>query len=148
MKKKTQHKKEFLTLHGLLGALSFWGTAARGLLFAILAAAVFVVALTEVSSNAGFDNEIMLFIYVLGSFFVLDAGYVLISRTYRLLKPLDLLALAGAEVILAMLYIVPKVVVSQDIVLRVEPLTFAIFIPIIALSIRMLMGLLFGITKR
>lgn len=144
MTKKSSKEKPTLTLHVLLGALSFWGTAARTLLFTFLATAVFLVALTEVTATSAVDNQILILIYVLGSFLLLDFGYVMVARVYRMQKALDVLALIGAEFILALLYIAPKLVVSSDVAVRVNPLIFVVFIPIIVLSLRMLLGMLFG----
>lgn len=144
MTKKSTKKTPTLTLHSLIGALSFWGTAVRTLLFAFLAAAVFIVALTEATTDAAVDSEILVLIYVLGSFLLLDFGYVLIARAYALQRAIDLLALFVADILLALLYIAPKLVVTSDISVRTNPLIFVIFIPIIVLSLRMLVGMLFG----
>ena len=144
MTKKSTKNTQPLTLHGLIGALSFWGTAVRTLLFAFLAAAVFVVALSEATTDAAVDREILLLIYVLGSFLLLDFGYVLVARAYALQRALDLLVLFLADILLAVLYIAPKLVVTTDITVRTNPLIFVIFIPIIVLSGRMLVGMLFG----
>lgn len=147
MTKKTSQKSS-LTLHGLLIALSFWGTAVRTLLFCFLAAAVFFVALTEAPSVGAVDDEIMTVIYVLGSFLLLDFGYVMVARTYVLQKGLDVLALLVADLLLALLYIAPKVVVSSDISLKTNPLLYIIFIPLVAIGMRMLLGMLFGGRQR
>lgn len=144
--KKTQ--KQSLTLHGLLVALSFWGTAVRTLLFSFLAAAVFVVALTETTSVNAIDNEVMVLIYVLGSFLLLDFGYVMVARAYPLQRGLDILALLAADLLVTMLYIAPKVVVSSHVTLKTDPLIYVIFIPIVALSMRILLGMLFGGRQR
>ena len=144
MTKKSTKKTPTLTLHSLIGALSFWGTAVRTMLFTFLAAAVFVVALTEASTDAAVDSEILVLIYVLGSFLLLDFGYVLVARASTLQRAIDLLALFAADILLALLYIAPKLVVTNDISVRTNPLLFVIFIPIIVLSLRMLVGMLFG----
>ncbi|HAC56417.1 TPA: hypothetical protein DCF80_02860 [Candidatus Saccharibacteria bacterium] len=143
MKKKSV-KKQPLTLHGLLGALSFWGTATRTLLFGFLAVAVFLAALSETTTAAAVDNEVMVFIYVISSFLLLDFGYVLVAKTYALAKRRDMLVLALADAVLAMLYIVPKLLVDSGITLRTDPLIFIMFVPIIVLGLRMLVGILYG----
>ena len=148
MTKKTTKQKQTLTLHSLIGALSFWGTAVRTLLFGFLALAVFIVALSEATTETGVDGEVVVLIYVLGSFLLLDFGYVLIARSYLLQRGLDLLALFVADIILALLYIAPKLVVNSDITVRTNPLLFVIFIPIVVLSLRMLVGMLFGRRQR
>jgi hypothetical protein len=147
MTKKTTQKYP-LTLHALLVALSFWGTAVRTLLFSFLAVAVFLVALTEAATPAAVDNEVMTFIYVIGSFLLLDFGYVMVARAYILQKGLDVLALLIADILLALLYIAPKIVVSPGVVLKTSPLLYVIFIPIIAIGMRILLGMLFGRKQR
>jgi hypothetical protein len=144
MTKKSSPTKQTLTLHGLLGALSFWGTATRALLFGFLAVVVFIVALSEATTNAQIDTEMMILIYVLGSFLLLDFGYVLIARAYPLQKAVDILALFLADIFLAVLYIAPKVVVNSEVNVSVDPLVYVFFIPLIALALRMLVGILFG----
>lgn len=148
MKKKSTKQKQDLTLHKLLGALSFWGTATRTLLFGILATAVCIVALTEATTDTAIDGEIIVLIYVLGSFLLLDFGYVLVARAYTLHRNLDLLALFVADTLIAMLYIVPRLVVSSDVTAKTDPLLFVVFIPIITLGLRMLLGMLFGGRQR
>lgn len=148
MAKKTSPKKPTLTLHGLLGALSFWGTATRTFLFGFLAVAVFLVALTEASSGVAVDTQVITFIYVMACFVLLDFGYVLIARVYRLQKALDVLALVAADVMVGLLYIVPKVVVDSSVEVKTDPLIYVLFIPLVVLAIRALMGMLFGGRQR
>lgn len=124
--------------------MSFWGTAVRSLLFAFVGGAAFLLALSETTTAASFDNEILSFLYVLASYFVLDAGYVIAARAYTLSAKLDASILIAADVFLALLYIVPRLVVDSRIALAVNPLLYVIFVPIIVVSLRMLVGLLFG----
>lgn len=145
MAKKSQKKYSTpLTLHGLLGALSFWGTATRTFLFSFLGLVIMLVALSEAQNTTQADTEFMLFIYAIGSFLVLDFGYVLVARTYQLNKALDVLVVWVSDILLSLIYIVPNIVVEKRINSDLEPLTFLIFVPIVVLSGRMLMGLLFG----
>lgn len=137
-----------LTLHGLLAAISFWGTAVRTLLFAFLAVTVFLVALSEAGSASAFDSEVMVLIYVVGSFLLLDFGYVTVARAYKLLPGLDVLVLAVAELLVAALYIAPRLVVNPEVTLRTDPLLFVIFVPLVVLSMRTLIGMLFGSRTR
>lgn len=148
VKNKVSPKKNPLTLHGLLVSLSFWGTATRFLLFAFIATAVFVVALSEAFSSSAVDYQIMVFIYVLASFLLLDAGYVLVARRYALRRIIDIPALYLAELVIALLYVAPKMVVSRSIVLTYDPLVYALFVPIVVLGIRMLLGILFSTAAR
>jgi len=141
---KKHAKKQPLTLHSLLGSMSFWGTATRTMLFGFLAIAVFLAALTEATTANAVDNEVMVFIYVICSFLLLDFGYVLIARVYALSARRDFLALASADLVLALLYIVPNLLVDSGVTLRLDPLLFVVFVPIIVLSLRMLVGILYG----
>lgn len=147
MKKKSTNKQP-LTLHGLIISLSLWGTTVRTLLFGFVATAVLVVALSEVTSTSGVNDEIYKFIYVLASFLMLDIGYVAIARTYRIRRLFDIPALLASETLLAILYIAPKIVVSSDVSLRVDPLVYVLFIPLVVLLMRMLLGFLFGHRQR
>lgn len=149
MKKKPILKpKSSITLHQLLVALSFWGTAVRALLFSFLAAAIFLVALTEARSASAVDAEVMVLIYVLCSFLLLDIGYVMVARVYHLQRGLDVLALLLAELLLTALYVAPKLVVNPDIKLDTNPLLYIVFIPLVALSMRALLGMLFASRSR
>ncbi|MEO5498974.1 MAG: hypothetical protein ABIR46_00575 [Candidatus Saccharimonadales bacterium] len=147
MKKKSINKQP-LTLHGLVISLSLWGTTVRALLFGIVAAAVLVVALSEAAGTSAVNNEFYKFIYVIASFLLLDIGYVAIARTYRMRRIFDVPTLLASELLLALLYIAPKIVVSSDISLRVDPLVYVLFIPLVVLLIRMLLGFLFGHRQR
>ena len=147
MKKKPSKRTRSLSLHSLLGAVSFWGTATRALLFSFVAVVVFISALSEATSVTGIDVEIMTFVYVLGSFLLLDFGYVLIARTYWLRSSLDRLALFVADIFLAALYFIPNLLVNPQIRLTTDPLLFIIFVPVVVLSLRMLVGFLFGFRR-
>lgn len=147
MKKKSQKRTTSLSLHELLGAVSFWGTATRAFLFSFVALAVFASALSEAASESAIDTEIMAFVYVIGSFVLLDFGYVLIARTYRLRTFIDRLALYVADIFLTAIYFIPNLVVNPQIHLTTDPLLFIVFIPIVVLSLRMLVGILFGSRK-
>ncbi len=144
-KKKTSSQ---LSLHELICQMSFWGTSVRLLLFSFLAAVVFAFALSEASTSSAADSQIMQLIYVLGSFFILDFGYVMIARSYPLKRSVDMVFLATADVILALLYILPKSVVASTITTRENPLVYVFIIAIGVLSMRLLVGLLIGNPSR
>lgn len=143
-KKKTPQKRQSLTLHQLIIAISFWGTAVRALLFAFIAAAVFVAALSEAATATAVDNQILTLIYVLGCYLLLDFGYVMVARVYRLRRLFDVPLLLLADAFLALLYVAPKLIVDSRFDGTVDPLTFAVFVPILVIAVRMLIGLLFG----
>ncbi len=144
MAKRGSNNKQPLTLHHLLGAISFWGTATRALLFGFIAFVVFGIALSESTTAATADTEVMVLIYVLMSFVLLDFGYVMVARSYPIQKALDVLALVTADIFLALLYVIPKIVVNPSSRLTVDPLTYIVFVPIVVLSLRMLLGFLIG----
>ena len=144
MAKRGSNNKQPLTLHHLPGAISFWGTATRALLFGFIAFVVFGIALSESTTAATVDTEVMVLIYVLMSFVLLDFGYVMVARSYPIQKALDVLALVTADIFLALLYVIPKIVVNPSSRLTVDPLTYIVFVPIVVLSLRMLLGFLIG----
>ena len=144
MAKRGSNNKQPLTLHHLLGAISFWGTATRALLFGFIAFVVFGIALSDSTTAATADTEVMVLIYVLMSFVLLDFGYVMVARSYPIQKALDVLALVTADIFLALLYVIPKIVVNPSSRLTVDPLTYIVFVPIVVLSLRMLLGFLIG----
>ena len=144
MAKRGSNNKQPLTLHHLLGAISFWGPATRALLFGFIAFVVFGIALSESTTAATADTEVMVLIYVLMSFVLLDFGYVMVARSYPIQKALDVLALVTADIFLALLYVIPKIVVNPSSRLTVDPLTYIVFVPIVVLSLRMLLGFLIG----
>lgn len=144
-KKKT--KKSPLTLHGLLVALSYWGTATRLFLAAFVSLAVFAIALSETGGAvSAVSGEVITLIYVLGSILLLDFGYVMIARVLPLRRALDVLSLIVADFALLMLYAVPKVAVVPGVA-PVNPLGVAILLVLLALALRLLAGFLFS-TKR
>lgn len=133
----TKESKQRLTLHYLFGALSFWGTSVRVLLMAFLAGAVF---LAQVIENPGtYASELQSFIYVVGSFFVLDAGYVTIARSQPLSKVADMTVLLLADAALALAYIVPNFVHMPGLVWISR---WSILSVLFILSVRTLLGLL------
>ncbi len=144
--KKVQQKP--LTLHSLIIALSYWGSAVRTMLFGFIATAIFIVGLSETNSSVGLNTEAFKFIYVMASFLLLDVGFVAIARTYRLRRLFDIPMLIISESLLALLYIAPKIVVTSDLDVTVDPLIYVLFIPIVVLLIRMLLGFLFGYRQR
>lgn len=140
--KKHSSSPHSLTLHHLLVDLSFWGTSVRVLLFAVLAAVAFAFSVSEATTEAGVDRQIMLLIYALGSFLLLDFGYTLVARAYPLRRWFDVLVLLVLDGLLAMLYIVPKVVVARIAVGVVDPLVYVFFLAVGAVGARLLVGLL------
>lgn len=116
----------------------------------MLAAVAFAFSLSEAGTNAEVDNQIMLLIYVLGSFLLLDFGYTLVARAYPLVRWLDVFVLVVLDALVALLYIVPKVVVANVAAIRVDPLVYVFFVAVGAIGMRLLIGLLYtgGTTKK
>ncbi len=104
-----------LSLHHLLVALSFWGSATRIFLIGFIVFALSLVTVLGAQAGVGFSisatltDEIQRFVYVVGSFFILDVGYVLVARRYPLRILYDRLILLVAEFALALGYVLPHV---------------------------------------
>jgi uncharacterized membrane protein len=136
-------KQPRLTLHYLLGALSYWGTSVRVLLMAFLAAAVLTAHL--IADPSSYDVSLRAFIYIVGSFFLLDAGYVMLARAMPGKKSTDMTALLLTEVALGVAYIVPNFAVVPGLTWLSN---WALLIAIFVLSIRALLGFLFANTRK
>lgn len=132
-----------LTLHGLLGAISFWGTSVRLLLMAFLAGAVLAAHVIELPGS--YETEIQAFIYIVGSFFLLDAGYVMIARALPLKKTFDMAILLVVDLIIGLGYIVPNFAHIPELAWSAR---WTILIVLFVLSIRALIGLLHPTTKK
>lgn len=144
-KKKT--KNSSLTLHGLLGALSYWGTATRLFLAAFVSLVVFAIALSETNgSPSAFTAEAIIMIYAVGSLFLLDMGYVMAARALPLRRTLDVMSLVVADLTILFFYAVPKVTVGAAGPL-VNPVSIVLLFAVLVLALRLLSGFLFS-TKR
>lgn len=140
-------KKTSLTLHGLLVALSYWGTATRLFLAAFVSVVVFMIALSETNGSASaVSAEAIILIYVLGSILVLDAGYVIAARALPLKRFLDITSLAVADLAILCFYVIPKVTVTTTAPL-VNPVGIVLLFAVLVLALRLLTGFLFS-TKR
>lgn len=142
MAKKTI-KQPRLTLHQLLVALSFWGSAARLLLVGFLVMVIFALRITNLDTTITWEAQVV--IYVLGSFALLDIGYVMLARAFPLKKRLDVFCLLVLETLLAATYILPHLI-------SVSALSWfsnwLVLIVLLTLAIRGLLGLLFSTKKR
>lgn len=136
-------KQPRLTLHYLLGATSFWGTSVRLLLMAFLGAAVFTARVIVMPET--YASEVQAFIYIVGSFALLDAGYVMLARAMPLKRSLDMTVLLLADAAIAIIYVVPNFVYIPGFVLLGR---WTVLIVIFVLSIRALLGLLLANTKK
>lgn len=136
-------KQPRLTLHNLLGAVSFWGTSVRLLLIAFLAIAVLAAHVIDASGN--YEAELRAFIYIIGSFALLDAGYVMIARSMPLKKGADMTVLLLVEAAIGLSYVVPNFAFVPGLSWVAR---WAILIALFILSVRALLGLLFANTKK
>lgn len=142
MAKKTT-KQPRLTLHQLLGALSFWGSATRLLLLSFLVFVIFALRITNLDTTLTWEAQVV--IYVLGSFALLDIGYVMLSRAFPLRKKLDTFCLLALEVFMAATYILPHMISVGGLSWFSN---WLVLIALLALSVRGLLGMLFTTKKR
>ncbi|NCU30287.1 hypothetical protein EOM57_00625 [Candidatus Saccharibacteria bacterium] len=147
MKKKisTLSKKESPTLHGLLGSISYWGTATRFLLVSMLVFIAFVlnISLIDVSSPYYVIGEAQVLIYALGILILTDLLYVMVARSKPLDQKLDRWVVILADIVIASCFIVPSFVS----VAAVHATGLRVLSPIVALlvvGIRVLLGLLYS----
>lgn len=142
MAKKTT-KQPRLTLHQLLGALSFWGSATRLLLVAFLVMVIFALRITYLDTTLTWEAQVV--IYVLGSFALLDIGYVMLARALPLRRRIDIFCLVTLEILLAATYILPHVISVGGLAWFSN---WFILIVLLTLGVRGLLGLLFSTRKR
>lgn len=136
-----------LTAHGLLGALSYWGTAARVLLVGLFVVFAYVLNVSMGSGDWRYvDGETMVMVYGLTVLVILDAGYVMIARALRLDERIDrwLVLLCGLGV--ASLFVIPSFVSLGQYSMRLR--IVSIIAVLLILAVRMLLGLLFGKRNR
>ena len=147
MKKKTNLKTDLpkLTVHGLLGSLSYWGTTARFILVSIFIVFAFVVNLARDNSASFVENEILFLIFGLATLLLLDLGYVVAARNLPLHIVLDRWVVMMSDLALAAFFVVPSIVqISADgNKVRIISLIAALLV----VSIRALVGLLFAKRK-
>jgi len=146
---KKNTKKSSLTLHSLLVALSYWGTATRLFLATFVSLVVFLIALSETDGSASsVSAEIMILIYALGSVFLLDAGYVMVAKALPLRRVLDVMGLVAAVLTILSFYAIPKVTVTTSAVALVNPVGIVLLFAILVLALRLLTGFLFSTKRR
>lgn len=146
--KKTSHAKTStqqprLTLHQLLGAVSFWGSATRLLLVAFMVAVIFVLKLNYLETTLTW--EVRVFIYIFGTIALLDIGYVIVARSLPLRRRLDLGVLLACESFLTLTYLLPNLIYVPTLA-RLS--NWIIFIVLLTLGVRALLGILFTTSKK
>lgn len=138
--------KHPLTLHELLGALSYWGTAVRLMIVAILMVAVYLMNITFDTTAAYVDGETIALIYALGTFFLFDFCYVLIARAQPIHhKTADRSSILLLDFMLMLFYLVPSLVVTS---VSFEVFRYGVLVvALLALAIRILLGFLYSTKK-
>ncbi len=145
MVQKTSQKKKALTAHGLLGALSYWGTAARLVLVSTLVIFAYALNISYDSSWQFVDSETLFLIYGLATILVLDAGYVMAARMEPVNEVLDRWVVMLSDLVVASFFVIPSLfyVSSNSNILRV----MSLFVALLILAVRILVGLLFAKRK-
>ncbi len=147
MKNKTNVKNDTpkLTVHGLLGSLSYWGTTARFILVSIFIIFAFVVNLARDSSAAFIESEVMFLIFGLATLLILDLGYVVAARNLPLSKVLDRWVVMMSDLALAAFFVVPSLVVIGVDGNKVR--VISLIAALLVVSVRALVGLLYAKRK-
>lgn len=143
MPKTTSRKNaSSLSLHQLITALSFWGTSVRFLIFLVLAAISLGAVLSQSGLTAGYvEQTVNLFTYVLLSYLLFDAGYVMLGRGLPLKPAVDRLVIFVFDVVVACWYVVPRfAMVPTELANAIVWLILGVFA---LLSLRAVLGLLF-----
>jgi hypothetical protein len=143
--KKPKKDTQKLTAHGLLGAVSYWGTAARFLLVGTLIVFAFILNLSGDSTATYIDTEILFLIYGLATLVMLDLGYVTAARALPLSKVFDRWVVMMSDVVLAAFFLVPSIIqtTADGNKVRVVSLIAALLV----VAVRILIGLLFSKRK-
>lgn len=143
--KKQKKATKRLTVHGLLGSVSYWGTAARFLLVSVIIVFAFLVNLSGDSTTTFVDTEIVFLVFGLATLVLLDGGYVTAARALPLSPVVDRWVVMMSDLALAALFVVPSLIIvgTDGNKLRVIGLLGALLL----MSIRLLVGLLFAKRK-
>lgn len=142
-KKTRKPKQPRLTLHYLLATLSFWGSSVRLLLITFLVGVIYVLKLMYADSSVEWETKVT--IYILGSFALLDIGYVMLAKALPLKRRVDTACLLLVEALLAVIYIVPNLVEAPGLSWFSN---WTILIVLLTVAIRALLGLLFASPKK
>jgi len=134
-----------LLLHDLIGALSYWGTTVRMLLVGFLLLIANILVLLDGSVSHTITEYAAQYLYLLGSLFVLDAGYVTVARALPLSVPaLDKMLFFTVLILLSLLVILPYfVVVTPGVVVSLK---WIFLVSLFVLALRLVVGMFFGTT--
>lgn len=141
-KNRTQTTTTKLTVHGLLGSISYWGTTARFVFVSILIGFAFILNLSGSSVSQYIDTEIIFLILGLGSLLMLDLGYVVAARALPLKKMIDRWVIMMSDLLLAAFFVIPSIVIISVDGNKLRIVGFVSALLVIAL--RALVGLLFA----
>ena len=136
-----------LTLHELIGALSYWGTAARVMLGSVVMGVAYLMNVTFDRTPAFFETETMLLIFGLGALFVFDFCYVMVARAKNIRRPTtDRITVMLVDMLITILYLIPSLaVVTTGAALGFRYALAGIVL--LGLSIRILIGFLYSTRK-
>jgi len=138
MATKKVKRQPRLTLHQLLGAISFWGASTRILLVAFIIAVIFGLRVGYLDTTLQWELSVV--IYVLGSFALLDIGYVMLARAFPLRKKLDTILLLVIELALVLIYVLPNIAHTPGFSWLSN---WTVLLVVLVLAIRGLLGMLF-----
>lgn len=142
----TAYKPPHLLLHTLVVSLSYWGTAVRLLLIGFVLFFASLLAVLDVDTTMSFQSHAAQFIYLLGSLFLLDAGYVTIARSLPFtLEIVDQVFFVTLMFSLSLVIVLPYFAAVPDAVYVSNGWVF--LVALFVLSIRLVLGLFFGHRK-
>lgn len=130
-----------LSLHHLIVAISFWGSATRLFLIGFIVFSLALVNTIGTQTGEGYTiaalltDEIQAFVYVVGSFFILDVGYVMVARRYPLRKLFDTTFLLLAEFVLGLVYVLPHVAFTPSYIAALSQWLLLAALMIVALRL-------------
>lgn len=130
-----------LLLHNLLGAMSYYGTTVRGLLYGFVLAIAMTLGVTSGGLSAGRSFET--FVWMVGSFLLLDAGYVTIIRSRPFAvetadRALFLILLLGLATVIVWPYVG---MITPGLLLGAKEVFLGV---LFVLALRLILGLAFG----
>lgn len=143
---KSSTKKPHLTVHGLLGAISYWGSTARLIILTVLVLFAFFLNVSIATTAAHFDSEIIYLIYALATVFILDVGYVMAARALPLSPVFDRWVVSISGLIVAGFFVIPSLITVSTYSLRMKAL--CILVVLLIISVRILLGLVLSTKKR
>ncbi len=135
-----------LTAHGLLGSISYWGTAARLLLVNILVVTAFVINISAYSTWEFMTTETFFLIYGLATLLLLDLGYVIVARSLKLGHVFDRWVVMMSDLVIAGFFVAPSFLSSSADGNKLR--VMSLIVVLLVLAVRILLGLLFAKRKR